>query len=70
MLAAMIFDGVDIMKLGSGIAPDVNELDGVEQKEAHGVEQNASLCPQSPVCPPPLEGLRPGNPGQPEGVDA
>jgi len=67
----MIFDGVDIIKVGSGIAPDVNELDGVEQKDAlDGVEQKASLCPPSPVCPPPLEGLRPGNPGQPEGVDA
>jgi len=69
VLTAIIFEGVDIIKLGSGIAPDASVFDGVEQKALDGVEQKASLCPQS-AWPPPLGGLEPGSPGQHEGVEA
>lgn len=51
-------------------------LDGVEEKlgttllvNEFGVELTANLCAPS-ACPPLLDGLRPGSPGQHEGVDA
>lgn len=56
----MILDGVH-MQLGIGSELEGSEFDGVEEK--------ANLwAPRA--CPPPLEGLRPGSPGQQEGVDA
>lgn len=56
MLTLIILDGVE-EKLGTIL--QVNEF---------GVEQTAILCAPS-ACPPLLGGLRPGNPGQYEGVE-